>query len=412
MPKYTLAVIEAGRGSASAFKELHDSGEFYILFVTRTPVPDTIQCFADEIFVVDTNDKTATIEALRCYAELHPIDGAITLLEWYVPMTEAVRVALGLPGNGEQVGQTCRDKNLMREKLCEYGIPIPRFSNVETSGNLLAAVEQVGGFPCVLKPADGTGSTNVVLVESEVQLRSGFEAIECVTTNSRGQRLSCRALVEEFVDGPEYAVDSLSVDGEHVVVAINQYTMCALPYLTETGFFTPPTLSSADRDVVMKLASHALDAVGITTGASHCEVKWGTDGPVVIEIAARFGGAHLPELIPHTTGIGYYLEGAKIACGARALPVVEQCAAGVLQHIYAHSKGRLTSINGFDELKNLPGYIAAYENAVGSNVTPEIRDYTAAVGDLLFCASTAAQAMARVEDALSSLGLVIDEDLT
>jgi cysteine synthase A len=408
MPRPTLAIIEAGRGSMAAFEELRSSGEFFILFVTRAAVPDAVRRQVDDVLVTETNDTAATVEALRRYARRRRIDGAITLLEWYVPVTESVREDLGLPGNGRQVALACRDKNVMRQRLHAHGVAVPRFSTVAGPADLLPAVDAVGGFPCVLKPVDGTGSTNVVLVESAAELRAGFERITGTATNSRGQRLARRGLVEQFVDGPEYAVDTLSAGGRHAVVTINEYTMSPLPYLTETGFFTPPALSASDVAVAGELAKRAADAVGITGGPAHCEVKWGAAGPVVIEIAARYAGAHIPELIRHATGVRHYLEGARIACGAGGLPAVRQRSAAALRHVYADEPGRLIAVHGFDELRARPGYLAAYVNAAGTAVSPDIRDYTAAVGHVLFGAPTAGEAMARAGAAVRSLRLVID----
>lgn len=407
MPRWRLAIIEAGRGREAAFEELRSSGEFFLLFVTRASVSNVVRRCVDELLMVDTNDTLATVDALRGRS----LDGAMTLLEWYVPTTEAVRVTLGLPGNGEDVALTCRDKGVMRERLWAAGLPVPRFARVDHSGQLAGAVAEVGGFPCVLKPTDGTGSTNVVLVSSEAELRQGFERIKRAVVNSRGQRLTCRALVEQFVDGREYAVDALSAGGEHVLVALHEYTMSPLPYFTETGYFTPPQLRVPDVDIVTRLTTAALDTVGITSGPSHCEVKWGADGPIVVEVAARYGGAHIPELVRATTGLRYYLEGARIACGASHLPVPEQVSAGAMRHVYARQNGRLTAIEGLDDLSTLPGYLAVHLGAVGREVSTEIRDYTAPVGHVLFTAPTAAEALARADDAAARLRLVIDPGL-
>jgi biotin carboxylase len=184
--------------------------------------------------------------------------------------------------------------------------------------------------------------------------------------------------------------------------------MVPLPYLTETGILTPPKLSTTDSTVVGELAGRAIDAVGITDGPAHCEVKWGAAGPVVIEIAARYAGAHMPELFRHATGVRHYLEGARIACGVGTLPVTRPRSAAALRHVYADAVGWLTAVHGLDELRTRPGYLAAYLDAVGRPVTTEIRDYTAAIGHVLFGAPTAGEAMARAAAAAASLRLVVD----
>jgi len=301
--KRTLAVIELGRGREAAFKELADSGEFTILVVTRMALPEALAQYVDHVLTVETNDVDATITALRSYSASDRIDGALTLLEWYVPVVEAVRESLGLPGNGVAAAQRCRDKKIMRDTLRDDGIPVPRYRRIVDFADALGAAKAVGGFPCVVKPTDGTGSTNVVLVSTPAELRTAVERIGLATQNTRGQQLSRAAMIEQFVDGPEFAVDSLSIDGVHRTIAIQEYTMSPLPHFAETGFVTPPSLDPPGRAAVVDLAMRALDALGIVSGPSHCEIKWGAEGAVVIEAAARYGGAYIPEVIVHAAFI-------------------------------------------------------------------------------------------------------------
>lgn len=407
MAKHTLVVVEAAKGREAAFEELRESGEFFLVFVTRRAVPEAIGRYVDDLLAVDTNDADALIDALRAYSRGRRIDGALTLLEWYVTNTESVRAEFGLPGNGTAAALRCRDKNVMRERLGAFGVPVPRFSKVTDVRDCLHAVDQVMGFPCVVKPTDGTGSVNVALARTEPELYEAFERIECAEINSRGQMLNRSALVEQYIEGREFALDSLSIEGTHRTVAIQEYTMVPPPYFTDTGYFTPPDLASAERAAVVDVAMRTLDAVGIISGPSHCEVKWGAAGPVVMEVAARHGGAHLPELVRHTTGVRYYLEAARIACGVGSLPVPHELAAGAMQNVYAEQNGTLCSIDGVADARSVPGCVAVYTDTAGRSVRAEIRDYSDPVGRLLFTAPTPAEALSRAEDARARLRVTV-----
>ncbi|HEY6425551.1 MAG TPA: hypothetical protein VIY28_20375 [Pseudonocardiaceae bacterium] len=89
----------------------------------------------------------------------------------------------------------------------------------------------------------------------------------------------------------------------------------------------------------------------------------------------------------------------------------EPLSAGAMRHVYAQENGQLTAIDGLTGLGALPGHLAVHLDAVGREVSTEIRDYTAPVGHVLFTASTAAEALARADEAAARLRLVIEPGL-
>src|SRR5580658_8041806 len=52
----------------------------------------------------------------------------------------------------------------------------------------------------------------------------------------------------------------------------------------ETGFFIPAALSEDDQAAALQLATEVIEAIGVTTGCLHTEVKFTLDGPRVIEV--------------------------------------------------------------------------------------------------------------------------------
>jgi biotin carboxylase len=51
------------------------------------------------------------------------------------------------------------------------------------------------------------------------------------------------------------------------------------------------------------VAGRAVAALGIENGPSYTQLRLGTDGPQVIEVAARLGGGHDAELVETVTGV-------------------------------------------------------------------------------------------------------------
>jgi biotin carboxylase len=70
----------------------------------------------------------------------------------------------------------------------------------------------------------------------------------------------------------------------------------------ETGFFIPAALNDADQESALALATSAIEALGVTTGCLHTEIKFTPDGPRVIEVNGRVGGG-VPEMLHRAAGL-------------------------------------------------------------------------------------------------------------
>jgi hypothetical protein len=103
------------------------------------------------------------------------------------------------------------------------------------------------------------------------------------------------AVVQEVLVGPEYSVDTVSVDGVHLIAE----TWCPTKQRTPLGaplfdFEEPADVRSADAEAVHGYVLRALDTLGVRHGAAHSEVVLTARGPVLIDLATRVGGAVLP----------------------------------------------------------------------------------------------------------------------
>merc|ERR1711976_467335 len=97
--------------------------------------------------------------------------------------------------------------------------------------------------------------------------------------------------LQEFLDGDEYIVDTISSNGKHIVVAIwTQGKRRDLPW-NPTSIITTHTMMM-------------LDAVGFKHGPAHNEIMFTERGPVLIEINARMHGVQGPRVIELSTGTG------------------------------------------------------------------------------------------------------------
>src|SRR5439155_23318021 len=104
--------------------------------------------------------------------------------------------------------RACRDKHAQRLLLQGTAVGIPAFRLARCARQALEAAEELR-FPVVLKPVSGTGSAGVKLCSDGDAVVQHAEALLAQEHNERGMAIPRRILVEEFVDGPEYSVETL-----------------------------------------------------------------------------------------------------------------------------------------------------------------------------------------------------------
>ncbi|MGH3429946.1 MAG: ATP-grasp domain-containing protein, partial [Mycobacteriales bacterium] len=132
---------------------------------------------------------------------------------------------LGLNGISHQTSYLLRDKWAMRQHLAGVGADTIAADLVRDRASLLN-FGRAHSFPFIVKPVDAAASLGVTLVAGE----SDVERVWCGITELRGSTKHKfanyfpidRFLMEEYVPGPEFSVESFSFDGQHVVVAITE----------------------------------------------------------------------------------------------------------------------------------------------------------------------------------------------
>lgn len=216
-----------------------------------------------------------------------------------VPATEPAvhRAALlaqewGVLGNSVDTAYACRDKRAMRRRAFARGVRVPRFFAVRDFQDITAAVHQVG-LPAIVKPATGAASHNVILVESPADL----ERVRQARRYDLFGGVIDEWLVEEYVRGREFAINTFSFDGRHTVIDAWEYRQpSSADY--DNPYWDFVQLAPRDRmsGRLARFARQVLNAFGVHIGPAHIEAKLGRDGLVLIEIGARLPGAGIPQM--------------------------------------------------------------------------------------------------------------------
>ncbi|MET7680652.1 ATP-grasp domain-containing protein [Streptomyces sp. NPDC005423] len=236
-------------------------------------------------------DVAATASALR---ELG-VGWVISAGESGVELADRLSAELGTPGNGTSRSRSRRDKYDMVLALRDAGVEHAATIASSDADEIIEWAGTTAGYPVVLKPVASSGTDNVVACSSAEQVRAVHEKI--MTSVDRHDQPNTTVLAQEFLDGDEYFVNTVSRDGRHHTVEIWRYYKLRLPGGNIIYDYNEP-LAPDDPDArkVEAYTHRVLDALEVRNWAGHTEVMMTARGPVLVECAARFGGGQVPDI--------------------------------------------------------------------------------------------------------------------
>lgn len=302
-----LAVIGASYLQLPLVKKAREMGVESICFAWEEGA--VCKGVANRFFPVSTVDKE---EILRICRELQ-VDGVTTIASDVAVLTvNYVAEKMGLVGNPDRYSPTVTNKYLMRQCFREAGVPSPGFCLTDGS-----AVVPSFRYPLIVKPTDRSGSLGVEKVERPEELKSAVSRA-CKASFQK------KAIVEEFVQGREISVESISFEGRHHILQLTDKVTTEAPFFVELEHHQPSTLPAETQERVKVIVLKALDALHIRYGASHAELKITPDGDIrVIEIGARMGGDFIgSDLVRLSTGYDFLKGVIEVALGQFTEPVL------------------------------------------------------------------------------------------
>ena len=140
-----------------------------------------------------------------------------------------------------------------------------------------------------------------------------MDAVHCAVRES----FNDKAIIEEFMDGPEYSAECICYRGERRILAFTQKETTGNPHYIETGHIQPANIPLEKQENIRQIIFKALEALDIQNGAAHAEFRILPDGQIgIIEIGARMGGDSIgTDLTPISTGLDYLGMVVDVACG-------------------------------------------------------------------------------------------------
>lgn len=249
---------------------------------------------ADFFYLIDVMNKAAVLEKCRSIG----IDGISSIASDVTNITvHFVRRKMGMEANSSNCLTLTTIKNEMRDALQKANCPIPKYQLIadidDIDTNLLV-------LPSIVKPSDRSGSRGISLVEDAAGISTACKL-------ALDESFSNTALVEEFVEGREFSVESFSQDGVHKVLQLTEKFTTGAPQFIERAHLAPARVTDQERLSIEEVIKKALTALDVKIGCSHSEIKIKPSGEIkIIEIGSRMGGDFIgSDLVANSTGINF-----------------------------------------------------------------------------------------------------------
>lgn len=288
-----VAVVDGYSSGMHLVKELLDRGA-EVLHVRSSPTlnPYFEATFRPADYAEDLGhdpDPAVVAARLTALGVQHVVAGT----ESGVALADRLAHLTGLPGNCPDLATARRSKFRMAEVLRAAGLDAPRSTLVTSTSEAAEWFTGSGPATVVVKPVHSAGSDHVLICRTAAETSHAAAAV-LGSADLFGRRNEF-ALLQEFLEGPEYYVNTVSVDGRHTVVETWRYTKHRTPEGAPIFQFEEPAdLEDPAVGSIHSYVAKALTALGIRTGAAHSEVVLTARGPVLIDPGARLGGGVLP----------------------------------------------------------------------------------------------------------------------
>ena len=319
---------------------------------------DNLQTFDGEVFFLDDASKLKLIEncilpdnfeLISCdpfnagsivnIAKDRKLDNVISFSELGLRTAAIVRSETGFEGHNEEIELNSIDKYRMRTILAEHGLTSvqARRCGADRLYEIISAIK----LPVIVKPANLTGSICVQLIKNPGEIHDYLSRAD-----NNPYAKNCDFVIESYIEGDEYSVEGLLLDGQVYIYGITEKITTGAPYFVEIGH-----AFHAQHPLLRFVGSQlppVFHALGMRTCPFHVEFKMLGERLEIIEIHSRFGGGFITKLIELSIDNHIFLEYANYLKNG-SLPEIRRTADRITAiHFVVCEGGRIEAIEMVD----------------------------------------------------------------
>ncbi|HJM43800.1 MAG: ATP-grasp domain-containing protein [Nitrospinota bacterium] len=308
---------------------------------------------------LDFGDSEGAAREVSLFSRTYPLDAVIPVDDDAALVGARASRALGLRHNPVEAVTAARDKHRFRQRLAEAGIPSPGFELFSVRDDPLEAVADIA-YPCVIKPVFLSASRGVIRADGPEAFVEAFLRVKALLEDpevaSRGREAATKILVEDYLPGPEAALEGVLTGGRLRVLALfDKPDPLEGPFFEETIYVTPSRLPAESREAVFDCAARTAEAIGLREGPVHAEFRINGRGVWPIEIAARSIGGLCARTLRFGTGLSLEELILRNALGMETESLEQEGRAAGVMMIPIPRAGRLDEVLGMEEARAVPG---------------------------------------------------------
>lgn len=292
-----IAFIESNTtGTGSLFLEKAMSKDLKPLFITSDPRKYSF--LAEKLIqpiILDTHSESEIYDYLKHIKNLKAI---FSTSEYYIEIACTLAKAFKLPANDPVAVKLCRNKDQLAKVLSTHGILCPKTFVINSIEQIDDLCRRNFEFPVIVKPAKGSGSIGVLFCCTKDEI---FNHAKCLFEENN--RESNSVLIQEYIEGDEYSVETLCFDGQIKIVGITKKYLSNHPYFLEIGHDFPVYFAQSITESIEKLISSSFENLGFIFGPAHTEIRIKNGIPYIIEINPRLAGGMIPKIVQEARGI-------------------------------------------------------------------------------------------------------------
>ena len=302
------------------------------------------------------------------------VDRLEATVEAHIMAAASVREATGIPGTSVRTAYLCRDKPAMKEALREAGIPCAMSTRADNPAITREFVKQVG-YPVIIKPTDGAGASQTWKVGNAAEL-------ERVIIES-GVADGAEVAVEEFIEGHEGYLDTLTIDGEVSHEFITHYYPNVLVAMRERWIspqmITTNRVEAEGYNEVRQMAREVNRVLGIDTSATHMEWFAGPKGLKFSEIGCRPPGVGQWDVYNTANEFDIYLEWASALMHGHSQKAPSRRYSAGMIALRPECDGHITGYSGLEAIQQEYGecIVASHLPDAGTATQPVEGGYMA-----------------------------------
>lgn len=321
MKKHIVCIASEHKGN-DFFEECHEAG-WRVSLVTREKLLDEPWMWTSISEVKTVPDEATTNDYIRAVTNLagaRKIDRIVGIDEFDVLNAAKAREHLQIDGINNSYALRFRDKLRMRRLASEGGIKCPDFAGVFHPDEINKFLDSAPA-PWIIKPRTEVNAFGIRKCDTREQV---WQTLRELDNRHTWRDHPSQFLIERFIEGAVYHVDSVVENGKVVAAGVSRYGTTPMKVSHDGGVFTTSILpyNSKERKELENLNKKLLKTFEYERGVAHAEFLRSHDTGefYLLEVAARVGGAYIANVLEQAAGFNLWREWAKLVIADKDNP--------------------------------------------------------------------------------------------